>query len=174
MLPQRKPTAKVLEVRPLVEADLEYLRQPSVTNRVAKIRDSHHAVARLLASGLKMYEVAEATGYAYNRIAILSRDPSVVELVAKYRAMITEKWITNVDHYTHMAVANMTKAERMIADKLDEADEAGETLPMRELLAITADRNDRFGYGKKSMNLNVNVDFAAKLEAAISRSKKVA
>lgn len=170
----RKSTAKILEVRPLVEADLEYLRQPSAAQRLAKIRDSHHHVARLIASGLKLYEVAAATGYAYSRISTLVLDPSVIELVAKYRSMITEDWRQDADNYTSIAVANMTKAERMISDKLDEADEKGETLTMRELLAITADRNDRFGYGKKNMNVNVNVDFAAKLEAAISRSKKVA
>lgn len=170
----RKETAKLLEVHPLVEADLEYLRQPSASQRIAKIRDSHHAIARAIASGLSHYEIAEQTGYSHSRIAILAHDPSVIELVAKYRAMITEEWRQSVDELQRNAVSNMTKAERMISDKLDEADESGTPLPMRELLAITSDRMDRFGYGKKNMNLNVNVDFAAKLEAAISRSKKVA
>jgi hypothetical protein len=55
----------------------------------------------------------------------------------------------------------MNKAERQLEDHLDTADERDELLPVRELVAITTDRMDRFGYGKKSMNLNVNVDFAA-------------
>src|SRR5690348_2312937 len=166
--------AKILEVRPLVEADLEYLRQPSATARDARLKDSHHQVARLLATGLKLWEVAERTGYSYARVMTLSVDPSVQELVANYRSMVSDSWRESIDELQRTAVSNMTKAERMLADKLDAADEAGETLPTRELLAITSDRMDRFGYGKKNMNLNVNVDFAAKLEAAIARTRKVA
>lgn len=174
----RRPSGvsvKITGVRSLVESDLEYLRQKSVTTtRVQSLRDSHHNVARLIASGLKLYEVAEATGYSYQRIWVLSKDPSVVELIAHYRDQATALWRENIDHMQAMAVKNMIAAERQLSDKLDAADEAGELLPTRELLAITSDRMDRFGYGKKNMNLNVNVDFAAKLEAAIARTKKVA
>jgi hypothetical protein len=88
--------------------------------------------------------------------------------------MVTEEWRDEQDRLAALAVSNMHKAERMISEKLDAADEAGETLPTRELIAITSDRMDRFGYGKKNMNVNVNVDFASKLEAAITRSRKVA
>jgi hypothetical protein len=31
---------------------------------------------------------------------------------------------------------------------------------------------DRFGYGKRQTNVNVNVDFAKRLEAAITRSTR--
>lgn len=175
MTPQRKANSpRILEVRSLTEADLEYLRQPSAKDRLLKIKDSHHNVARLLASGLNLGEVAEATGYSLVRISILSKDPSVQDLVAHYRAMITEEWREAHDELQRSIVQNATKAERMIGDRLDEADANGETLPMRELIALTSDRYDRIGYGKKNMNLNVNVDFAAKLEAAINRTKKVA
>jgi len=58
----------------------------------------------------------------------------------------------------------------MISDKIDAAIEADEPLPMRDLIAITSDRADRFGYGKTQRNINLNVDFAAQLEAARKRS----
>jgi hypothetical protein len=165
---------RILAVRPLTEADLEYLRQPSARGRIANIKDSHHNLARLCALGLSNNEVADRLGYSIGRVSILRHDPSVVELIAHYRELVTENFVEVVDEFQRTAVANMAKAERMISDKIDEADANNETLPMRELIAITSDRMDRFGYGKKSLNLNVNVDFAAKLEAAISRSKKVA
>lgn len=156
------------------EADLELLRKPSAAVRIQKLKDSHHQVARLIASGLPLYEVAERTGYSYQRIATLNVDPSVQELVANYRNMVNEAWRESIDEFQRNAIANMAKAERMLGDKLDAADEGDETLSTRELVAITSDRMDRFGYGKKNMNVNVNVDFAAKLEAAIARTKKVA
>lgn len=175
MIPQRKATSpRILEVRSLTEADLEYLRQPSARNRILKLKDSHHNVARLLATGMTQIAVADATGYSIVRINTLALDPSVQELIAHYRAMITEEWREAQDELQRSIVQNATKAERMIGDRLDEADANGETLPMRELIALTSDRYDRIGYGKKNMNLNVNVDFAAKLEAAINRTKKVA
>jgi len=59
-----------------------------------------------------------------------------------------------------------------IADKLGEAEEAGETLPVRDLIAISRDAADRFGYGKKQTNVNVNADFASMLERTIDRSRK--
>lgn len=171
---KRTPGPSVTDIRPLVEADLEALRRPSAGVRLKTIRESHHKIARLLASGLPLYEVAEQTGYSYIRIHMLSKDPSIVELVAHYRNMLTEDWRDEQSTFQTLAMRNMVAAERQISDKLDAADEAGELLPTRELLAISSDRMDRFGYGKKNMNVNVNVDFAAKLEAAIARTRKVA
>ena len=158
----------------MVESDLEALRQPSLRTGVAKLRDSHLRMARLFASGLRNYEIAEITGYAYNRVSMLRSDPAMVERVARLREALDADWREEQTTFESVAIRNMTAAERQLSDKLDEADAAGETLPTRELLAITSDRMDRFGYGKKNMNVNVNVDFAAKLEAAISRTKKIA
>lgn len=171
---RRSGSPTVTNIRPLVEADLEALRQPSAGTRLKTIRDSHHKIARLLASGLPLYEVAEQTGYSYVRISMLRSDPSIIELVAHYRNMLTEDWRDEQATFQTVAMRNMAAAERQLADKLDAADAAGELLPTRELLAISSDRMDRFGYGKKNMNVNVNVDFAAKLEAAIARTRKVA
>ena len=68
----------------------------------------------------------------------------------------------------------MLVAERQIADRLEDAEEEGVKLPLKDLLAISRDGADRFGYGKKSAVLNTNVDFAAILEQAIARSKTAA
>ena len=67
----------------------------------------------------------------------------------------------------------MIKAERQISEHFEVADEAGELLPLSKLDTISQGRMDRFGYGKKQTNLNVNVDFAAQLEKARQRSGRV-
>lgn len=173
MPPTKRMTTRITEVRSLTEADLQYLQQPSARRRIDNLRDSHHMVARYLAIGMKQTEVAERTGYSIVRIGQLAVAPSVQELIAKYQSKIDDKFLTSVDEVARLAVANTLKAERMLSDKLDDADANDETLPTRELVAITSDRMDRFGWGKRSTNLNINVDFAKQLEAAIARTKKV-
>lgn len=175
MKPNRNPnSARLLSVRSMDEGDLEALRQPSHRPSLRGIKDAHHVLARYLASGLKLHEIAELSGYSIARISTLRSDPAVQNLVAHYRTVLDEGWAKAHDTMATFAIGNMLKAERQISEKLDEADEAGETLPMKELLALTADRMDRFGYGKKTTAVNVNVDFAKNLEAAIARTKRIA
>lgn len=56
-----------------------------VANVVTKIRDSHHAVARMIAIGMKPAEVSLQTGYSVLRIYTLVRDPAFQELVQFYQ-----------------------------------------------------------------------------------------
>ena len=89
-------------------------------------------------------------------------------------APVTQAYADNARSYYENELASLNIAARMKRDYLEELDEAGERPTLRELHLITSDGQDRFGITKKSTNVNVNVDFAAKLEAAIARSKEVA
>jgi len=139
---------------------------------VKRFRDPHHRVARLFASGLKLKEVAERCGYSYNRISQLANDPAFQELIAKYRMKVDKAFVENIDDFYEQATSNMRTAERMIAEKLEKADEDDYDIPLKTLVDISGDRMDRFGYGKRQTNLNVNADFASLLEKAIARSGK--
>jgi hypothetical protein len=174
LIAQRKASSpRILNVRPLVEADLEALRQPSAGARLQNIRDSHHKICRLMASGLKLWEVAQRTGFSVARLSVLSKDPSIIELVAHYRNLITEDWRDEMDSIIEDDLATARMTSRMIRDKVEAADAGEEEIPLKTLLALGADAKDRHGYGKKTHQTNVNIDFAANLEAAIARSKKV-
>lgn len=163
----------IVSIRDLTRVDLEVLREKRAgPPLVSRFRDPHHRLARLCALGLRDRQIAEQSGYSIMRLTTLRMDPAFQELVASYRATVDEEFREEVDAYYSMATSNMLKAERQIAEKLDEADENGETLPVNQLIAISRDAADRFGYGKKQTNLNVNVDFAAQLEKAIARSGK--
>lgn len=165
-IPIGKPTV-------LVAADLEKLREPRhVASTPQKLRDSHHMIARLAAMGLRPGKIAEQTGYSRERITALLTSPAMDELVALYRRKVDEEFVEGADAYFTVATSNMLAAERHIADAIAEADEAGELIPIRTALAISRDAADRFGYGKKTQNLNINVDFASQLERAIARSGK--
>jgi hypothetical protein len=163
---------KLVSVRPLVPIDLEALRQPTAKVKITRIRERHHDVARLAASGLTNREIAYRLGYAETRICTLLQDPSIVELVKTYTAQKNEAWLSHIDQIQEDALRATAIASRMILDELEDHDEAGTRPPLKELVNLSADRMDRFGYGKRQTNVNVNVDFAKRLEAAITRSRK--
>lgn len=165
-IPIGQPTA-------LIAADLERLKQPRyVGTTPQKLRDSHHMIARLAAMGLRVMKIAEQTGYSRVRVTQLLDSPAMQELVSQYRLKVDAEFAEGADAFFTLATSNMIAAERHIADQIAEADEAGELLPIRTALAISRDAADRFGYGKKSQQLNINVDFASQLERAIARSGK--
>ena len=172
MLPRQRvtQTRKITSVTSLTKDDLVQLQEPRRVNAVKKLKDSHHFLARLFAAGLDIPQVSARTGYTPERLRRQKGSPAFLELIAQYRAMVTENWIESIDDYQEILLGNMIRAELQIADKLGEAEDNNETLPTRELVAISRDAADRMGYGKKQTNVNVNVDFAAQLEKAIRRS----
>lgn len=163
-------TPTITGVRSLGRQDLALLLEKRPTVTIKSLSDGHHRVARAVAAGLSNRDVAAICGRTENRVAVLKADPSFADLVAHYRGLVTADYVQSVDSYMEVATANMLKAETMLGDKLDEAMDTGETLPTRDLIAISRDAADRFGYGKMQKNLNVNVDFASQLEAARKRS----
>ena len=167
------PNIPIGEPRALVASDLERLREPRfVATSPQKLRESHHMIARFAALGLDNTEVGTRTGYSRERVGVLLEAPAMKELVALYRGKIDETYVKQVDAFFELATGNMLAAERHIADTIAELDEKDELLPVRTALAISRDAADRFGFGKHTSQTNINVDFAAKLEAAIARSGK--
>lgn len=169
---RQRPMMKreIVAVTPLTKDDLARLREPRRATTIKRLKESHHFLARLFASGMDCADVAKRTGFTYARVKRHYDSPAFKELIAQYRTMYNEAWLETVDDYQDLVYGNMIKAELQIADKLAEAEEQDEILPVRELIAISRDAADRMGYGKKSTNVNVNVDFASRLENAVRRS----
>jgi hypothetical protein len=142
---------------------------PPKPKRALVLRDSHHMLARLQACGLRGKELVARSGYSQGRVWALQVDPSYQELVAKYRAEVDQAWLRGIDSFVDAAMGNMLMAERIIADRL-EADE--DTIRLRDLDAIAQGRADRFGYGKRSTQVNIDAGFGAALDRAIKRSGK--
>lgn len=139
---------------------------PRVQPRVKYFRDTHHRLARLCAVGLRNEEICRATGYSVQRLSTLRQDPAFQELVASYREKVD---IGPIDELAETAVSNMLRMERQVEHHLDNADEAGELIPLKTLFAGISDRADRFGYPKRTVNANVNINFAKHLEEAAAR-----
>lgn len=172
-LAHRKPgTATILSVRPLTEADLSHLKVRAVQQPIQKMSDSHHRVARLMASGLyKDYDIARMTGYSLAMIGLLKHDPAFLELQAHYRALAFNDETDFIAREREVMEDHAVKANRRITDLLDDE---SLPIPLEKLIALRADAHDRVGLTKKQTNVNVNVGMAEALEAAIARSRKVA
>lgn len=161
---------RLISVRPLEREDLAQLQLKPAVVPLQKLRDSHHTIARLAASGLSTVEIARRTGRSQSGTAMLLNNPAMTELVARYRAEVHAAWRDSTDEYFELIYTNGLKAQRQISDQLDAADDDGAPqIPINRLLAIAADSADRVGYTKKTTNVNINIDFAAKLEAARRR-----
>lgn len=163
---------KVSGIRELSRADLIHLTKPRDPTRIKSIADSHHRVARAIASGMSNGEVAAVCGRSITRVSQLRGDPAFQELIAHYRSMITAEWLGNADPVIDFMRNNALKAQAMLSDKLDAAAESDEFLPTRDLVSIAELGLDRTGYGKVNKNVNINVDFAANLEKARKRSDR--
>lgn len=148
-------------VRNLTLEDLKLDAPPALpaAQRLAKIRDVHHALARCIASGMTNNEAAAVTGYSHVRISILNSDPAFKELVSSYRKDINDKWAD--------LGAKMTSFQ---SDLIDELRERFETEPekfsnnfIHETIKTFADRT---GFGPKTTQVNVNIDLAERLKRA--------
>lgn len=122
--------------------------------------------------GFNNIEVAGRSGYTKERVSQLRNDQAMEELIAQYRPMIDAQMVEAVDEYYELANLARNKSMRMINDKLDSVEDLDD-ISFRELTAIHADTADRTGYPKRSVAVNVNVDFAARLDRAIAASAKV-
>lgn len=162
---------EVIEVRPLTEEEITAFQPSSDNSRVQKFRDSHHMVARLFAMGLRPGEVAERAGYSLARVSTLYADPSFQNLIVEYRQDVDGAFRENVDEYFELINRNRILSARLLHDKLTDAEP--EDLTVTQLVSIHSDAADRTGYPKRTIAVNVNVDFAAKLDRARERSQQV-
>jgi|SRR6516162_8386697 hypothetical protein len=160
---------EITEVKELTEEEAASLPTKGNVSNIAKIRDSHHMIAKLLAMGLRVSEVALRTGYSVTRISTLSRSPMMKDLIAYYRSLDTTEFIQERDEYYETVAATRIMSARLINDKLGDCEP--DDISFRELVMIHSDAADRTGYPKRQIAVNVNLDFAARLDKAVERSK---
>lgn len=160
-------TAEV--VRDLTAEDMELLRgergiQPKPIQR---LRERHHTMARLIAEGRKIGEVAAIVGMEISRVSILQGDPTFKELVVFYRGEVEARYVE-----VHETLAGLSlDAAIKLREKLEASDEEGaDQISIAQLIELTKLGADRTGHGPSSTaTVNVNVGLASRLEEARKR-----
>ena len=167
---------KLLEVRSLTPADLDLLRQKTTAKFPVKtLKDRHHHMAFLVALGKSNYEIAAECRCSPSRVAQHKAAPAFQDLVAKYRKELEAARIAALQDFGAASTRNMELAEGLLTRELEAAVEGTAQTPSLPVLnRIATDRMDRFGYPKKTLtdSRNINLNFAANLEAAIARSRR--
>lgn len=161
---------RILSVRALTREDIASLRtNQRVQNRVKTFRDTHHRLARLVAAGLRNEEVLRITGFSIGRLNTLKADPAFQELVASYRDKVTDAFAQAQVEVHESANELMVRGLHHLHEHFNRADDEDKLVPMASLNKLLPDLMDRFGYSKKVVNTNVNVDFAKEFERAMAR-----
>jgi hypothetical protein len=140
---------------------------PARTPTVKRLRDSHHALARALATGLTPTEASLATGYSISRISILQQDPSFRDLMEHYRRTNDEAILDIEGRITGLAADTMQELRERLED-------APETFSNEEITDIAKLMLDRAGYAPitRSINLNKNIGIGERLDRLNQRDRK--
>lgn len=126
--------------RDLERSDLDLILNPPekgiLTSPIARLRNSHHMLARLLAEGRRNGECSLMTGYSPSRISILQNDPAFQDLLAYYKANTEAKYL---DVHERLATLGMASVDEL-QERLEE-DPAGFT--NKDLMALSEFALDR-------------------------------
>lgn len=128
------------------------------------IRHRHHALARALASGMRDWEAAVATGYNISTISTLKADSMFQELLAFYESEANAPYI---DMHQRLADLSQSAAEELQV-RLEETPEDLSVNQLQDLVKLGADRTGH-GPASTSTQVNVNIDLADRLAAARKR-----
>lgn len=158
MLPQTlSPKYEVQSLRSLSLEELEILQEGrglSEGSRIQNIRQIHHKIARLMASGCNNVEIAAATTFAPTTIARLRSDPAFQELLAHYESCEFEGW---QDARQKAAMVGMTAFE-ILQERLLASPEAVKT---KDLLEIAQGGLDYGGMKPPTRSENVHYHTSA-------------
>ena len=167
--------------RPGVEAlddeDIEHveelLRPTRIVPHLQSIKETHHNLARILATGATRTEAAEQAGFTISRVSTLMADPTFKELVEGYRVRATEIHEEEFRGARKMAAKVVTQITRMIADEVEIADNQDNRslddkpiIPLGRLESLLQTLGDRTILPKQSVNVQVDGDSLAERMAA--------
>lgn len=150
--------------RPLELADLEQLdeKRGSVSVPIKKLRERHHALAKVLAQGMKDGDAGLICGYSASRVSILKADTAFKELILFYQDAGAERFI---DAKIALQELGMDALEDIRAVM-----EGDEELPLGDLLAIAKLTLDRSGFGPSTKTtVDVKIGLADRMAQAQQR-----
>lgn len=164
-----KPVSVALG-RELTPADLAMLNVERGTTAppLKRLAARHHALAKLLASGVKPGTAAVMVGMSGSRVSILQADPGFQELLVFYRENVDAQY-----EELHSKLAGMSAdALETLRERLETAPEDISVGQLMELVKLGADRT---GHGPQSSStqVNVNINVADRLKAARERVKTI-
>lgn len=164
-----RPASTIQErfLRELTEADLAMpSTQVQTAPGLVKIRDSHHALARVLATGMREQEAAAITGYSASRISILKADPQFAELLEFYRGQSQD---VVADFRTRMVNMGLDALQEL-HERLDASPEKFSEGLLTQIVKEIADRTGHAPQRGPTNVTQINVGLSDKMAAARERT----
>jgi len=134
------------------------------TPTTLRLRDSHHALARLLSRGVDETTCSHMTGYALSRISALKRDPLFIELMTAYRIDARDVQRDLEAMWLGIAQDYAQHAHERLHDSPDEVS----VQTALDAFKVFADRAG-FSPIARSDNRNVNINIGDRLDRARAR-----
>lgn len=144
------------------ELTVEDLQTPAVSVQAAPsikaIRDTHHALARVLATGTSEADASRITGYSPSRISILKADPQFQDLLKFYRDTAVEAYTDFKERMINVGMSALTE----LGERLEEKPEQFSVGHLTEVVKTMADRTGHApaSSGKAGVNVNINLQNA--------------
>jgi hypothetical protein len=120
-------------------------------SNLKKLRERHHSVARLIASGLTQSLVAQMTGYTQSYVSILLNNPAMQELVELYRVQYGSAAQIIGEKLRTVALQSVEE----IVDRLNDPVQR-KGIDIHGLTAVAKLGLDRSGHGPTSTTHHVN------------------
>lgn len=102
---------------------------------IAKLRHTHHQLAKQLAMGKPAVEAGLMTGYSSSRISILQNDPAFMELIEYYKANIEAKF---AEFHERLAALGQHAVDEL-QDRLEDGTEKFSKKELMELMKLCAE-----------------------------------
>lgn len=152
--------------RELVPADFSMpATQTQTAPAIKKLRDSHHALARVLVTCGSNAEASAITGYSPSRISILKADPQFQELLSFYREG-SERAVTDLRE----RMAGMAgSALQELSDRLEDSPEEFTPNLLKEIVKDLADRTGHAPQRGPAPSVNINVNLTDRMARARER-----
>lgn len=154
-------TELIGEVRQLEAKDRRELKGASEPPATKRLRANHHAIARLLAAGVRPVEISERLGVAQTTISLLERSAPFKELLTQYQGEMAERTFDLRERLELAATLTVDRLVEVLA-------ESGDVDP--DFLRKTmVDLLDRTGYPavKQVNSLRASVGLSSEDVAAI-------
>lgn len=140
--PRPRPEPLTCEfVRELTFADIETLQTVGIGEGappLQKLRATHHALARLLAGGVKPMDAAASTGHSPATVyRLMSSDRGFAELIEHYKDLAKEHF---VDIQARLALLGTAAAEELM-ERLEEEPSGFTNKELMQLTEVTLDRS---------------------------------
>jgi hypothetical protein len=161
----RKPSVPltVEVVRELTPDDLPALEgaTPSSGQRLLQIRNSHHALARLLAQGTKQEEASLITGYSPAYISTLKNDPAFEELLSYYATQREQIFVDVLERMKSLGLSTLEELQHRLETE-PEKWQRRELMELAELMVVKPMAAKLGAQGPGGGNgVTVNVSFVA-------------